>query len=145
MGCSWKPRVWWFQIFEWCYPEEWSKISENQTRWKESQLTRASHSWTHKYDTGSKIKGVNHWNPEFPLPWVPFFPFGGSTDEDISEFSLNNIGVENELDQLLSRFYRLDEMPKTRQPTYEESFCEETFEKAHFIEMRLAGISCTYR
>ena len=73
------------------------------------------------------------------------FPFGGSTDDDISEFSLNNIGVENELDQLLSRFYRLDEMPKTRQPTYEESFCEETFEKAHFIEMRLAGISCTYR
>ena len=58
--------------------------------------------------------------------------FGGSTDEDISEFSLTNIGVENELDQLLSRFYRLDEMPKT-------------FEKAHFIEMRLAGISCTYR
>ena len=50
------------------------------------------------------------------------FPFGGSTDDDISEFSLNNIGVENELDQLLSRFYRLDEMPKTRQPTYEESF-----------------------
>ena len=71
--------------------------------------------------------------------------FGGSTDDDISEFSLNNIGVENELDQLLSRFYRLDEMPKTRQPTYEESFWEETFEKAHFIEMRLAGISCTYR
>ena len=62
---------------------------------------------------------------------IGWLVFGGSTESEIEELTMNNIGVEEELDQLLSRFWRLDEMPKGRQPTYEERICEEIFQRTH--------------